>query len=184
MALTYTPAGEIGAKLPAFELPVINGSGQFSNSDLKMDQPTLVMFICNHCPYVKAIEERLIQLGSDYKSKVNVIGICSNDPSDYEEDSFDNLRSRAEEMSYSFSYLHDESQKAARDFGAVCTPDFFLFDSDQSLAYRGRLDDSWKDLTKVQKQELRNAIEQLLSGETKITDQVPSMGCSIKWSGE
>ena len=184
MALTYTPTGEIGSKLPSFELPLINGSGQFSNSDLVSNRPTLVMFICNHCPYVKAIEERLIEIGRDYGEKVNIAAICSNDPTDYDEDSFSNLKARAEEMNYTFSYLHDESQDVAKSFGAVCTPDFFAYDSNQSLAYRGRLDDSWKNPEQVKKQELRQALDILLSGKSDVPDQIPSMGCSIKWSEE
>ncbi len=140
------------------------------------------MFICNHCPYVKAIEDRLIQLGHDLKArKINLIGICSNDEKNYPEDSFENLKKRSIEKKYSFIYLHDKTQEVAKNFGAVCTPDYFVYDKNLKLAYRGRLDDSWKDATAVTKRELYDAV--ICLDENKPIDflETPSMGCSIKW---
>jgi peroxiredoxin len=113
---------------------------------------------------------------------VNVVAICSNDPKDNPDDSFENLKKRAQEKKYPFVYLHDESQAVARQYGAVCTPDFFVYDSKGLLAYRGRLDDSWKDPQKVQKRELFDAVQLLLKNQKAPDKQTPSMGCNIKWS--
>jgi thiol-disulfide isomerase/thioredoxin len=180
MALTYTPAGERGMKCPEFSLPSVDGK-EYQKKDFANGEPFVVMFICNHCPYVKAIEDRLIELGTDLKNeKINVVAICSNDEVSYPEDSFENLRKRFFEKKYSFVYLHDKTQEIAKSFGAVCTPDFFIFDRDQRLAYRGRLDDSWKDPKAVTQRELYQAA--LLLKKNQITEnQISSMGCSIKW---
>jgi peroxiredoxin len=181
MALTYTPQAELGTECPDFQLPAVDGR-TYRLADFKNGKPFVVMFICNHCPYVKAIEDRLIQLGSDLKAQdVNVIAICSNDSSDHQEDNFENLKKRALEKNYSFVYLHDESQFVAQTFGAVCTPDFYVYGGDAKLAYRGRLDDSWKDPSKVQKRELYEAVQNLLKNQTLEGRQIPSMGCNIKW---
>ncbi|NQZ02716.1 MAG: thioredoxin family protein [Bdellovibrionales bacterium] len=177
MALTYTPPGEIGAAMPSIEARGINTD----SFELAHNQPTLVMFICNHCPYVMAIEDRLIELGNEFKSRANIVAVCSNDPADYAEDSYENLKLRSEKKAYPFVYLHDESQDLAKNFGAVCTPDFFLFDSNQKLVYRGRLDDSWKSADKVERRELKHALDLTLAGEALPSEQTPSMGCSIKW---
>jgi thiol-disulfide isomerase/thioredoxin len=181
MALTFTPAPKTDEHCPDFELPGVDGK-IYSKKDFFFGNPVLVMFICNHCPYVKAIEDRLIQLGHELKKQeVPVVAICANDPSENSEDSFENLQKRFYEKKYSFTYLHDSTQKAALDFGAVCTPDYFLYDSSGILRYRGRLDDSWKDPKKVTKRELFDAIQALLSGKSVPEPQTPSMGCSIKW---
>lgn len=181
MSLVYTPEAELGAVCPPFRLPSVTG-GTFDSATLPTNRPFLVMFICNHCPYVKAIEDRLIELGRTFQGKnLPLVAICSNDPADYPEDSFENLGRRAREKNYPFPYLFDETQDVAKAFGAICTPDFFLYDQDGKLAYRGRLDDSWKNPSKVKRHELLNALDRLLAGETPTADQVPSMGCSIKW---
>jgi hypothetical protein len=140
------------------------------------------MFICNHCPYVKAVEDRIIRLAKDYAPRgVQVAGICSNDAETYPDDAFDALAVRWRERGYGFPYLHDESQDVARAFGAVCTPDIFVYDREGRLAYRGRIDDSWKDESKVTTRELAGALDALLAGERPAEKQRPSMGCSIKW---
>lgn len=140
------------------------------------------MFICNHCPYVKAVEERILTLARSFdKNQVAFVAICSNDPNEYPEDSFENLKKRWEEKEYSFPYLHDKSQAVAISFDAVCTPDFFVYDKNRKLAYRGRLDDNWKEPLKVTREDLKHAIEALLKGERPGEQQYPSMGCSIKW---
>lgn len=181
MALTYSPKLELGQKLKNFSLPNVTG-GSFSTDELGEDAVLCVLFICNHCPYVKAIEDRLIALGSHFKdTDVKMVAICSNDPSDYPEDAPEQLKKRALEKSYPFPYLFDETQKVAKDFGAVCTPDIFVFDRSQKLFYRGRLDDSWRDPSKVSQEELKNALELALKDHPAPTAQNPSMGCSIKW---
>lgn len=182
MALTYTPEAQAGLTLPEFHLPATDGTTVSSKDLLSHNQPIVIMFLCNHCPYVQAIEERLVQLGRVFREHAQFAAICSNDPADYPEDSFENLKKRAEELDYPFPYLHDDSQNVAKSFEAVCTPDLYIFDSSGVLAYRGRLDDSWKDASKVTKKELQLALEDILQGkQIPLEEQNPSMGCSIKW---
>lgn len=181
MALTHTPPGELGMKCPDFTLPSVDGKS-YSLQSFSNGLPLVVMFICNHCPYVKAIEDRLIQLGNDLKKEnINVVAICSNDEISYPEDSFESLKKRFFEKNYSFHYLHDKTQEVAKRFGAVCTPDFFVFDQDLKLAYRGRLDDSWKDPQAVTKRDLYEATLLLKKSNQITQNQISSMGCSIKW---
>jgi peroxiredoxin len=183
MALTYTPTAKLGQYCPDFRLPGVDGKS-YQRRDFEGSKALLIMFICNHCPYVKAIEDRLIALGTFMNSKgARIVAICSNDSSKekYSDDSFENLRARAIEKNYSFPYLHDESQEVAKTFAAVCTPDFFLYDSSMQLAYRGRLDDSWKEPSQVQSEELKTAVTDLLEGRKPSTEQKPAMGCNIKW---
>ncbi|KYG67946.1 alkyl hydroperoxide reductase [Bdellovibrio bacteriovorus] len=181
MALTFTPFPDLGNACPEFKLPATDGK-TYSLKDFPTGHPLVVMFICNHCPYVQAIEDRLIQLGQDLKKQnVSVVAICSNDAKSHPEDSFENLKKRAEEKSYPFVYLYDESQEVAHKFGAVCTPDFFVYDKNHKLAYRGRLDDSWKDASKVTKRELYEAVQTLIKDQKVSEEQTASMGCSIKW---
>ncbi len=181
MALTYTPQAELGAQAPDFTLPAVDGK-TYSLKDFVNGQPLVIMFICNHCPYVIAIEDRLIQLGQDLKALgVNVVGISSNDTTEYPEDSFEEMQKKAQTRQYSFPYLFDETQDVARRYGAVCTPDFFVYDKAGKLAYRGRLDDSWKDASKVTKGELFEAVQMMLKNQPLPEKQIPSMGCNIKW---
>lgn len=181
MALVSTPVDELGTVCPDFYLPATDGKS-YSLKNFSQGNPFVVMFICNHCPYVKAIEDRLIELGQDLK-KMNVplVAICANDSANYPDDSFEALKARAELKKYPFPYLQDDSQQVAKLFGAVCTPDFFVYNKKSRLAYRGRLDDSWKDSTKVTQRELLNAVKELLDSDEFPTGQTPSMGCSIKW---
>ncbi len=180
MALTFTPQTEPLA-CPDFRLPAVDGK-TYARADFPKGHVLVVMFICNHCPYVQAIEERLIALGRDLKAQqISVVAICSNDAQSHPEDSFAKLKQRAQEKEYSFVYLHDEDQTVAQAFGAVCTPDFFVFDREHLLAYRGRLDDSWKDAGRVKRRELFEAALLLEQGRTLTGAQTPSMGCSIKW---
>lgn len=181
MALTHTPHPDLGKACPDFTLPAVDGK-TYSLSDFTQGAPLVVMFICNHCPYVKAIEDRLIQLGTDLKERnIPILAICSNNAENYPEDSFENIKARWLEKKYPFPYLYDESQSVAKSFGAVCTPDFFVYDKNLKLAYRGRLDDSWKDPAQVSRRELFEAVLQLHEGKSVPTEQTPSMGCSIKW---
>jgi peroxiredoxin len=169
-----------GTPLPAFQLNDIYGK-VVKHTDINKKDVTVIMFICAHCPYVKAVEERLINLGREFKDKVSFVAICSNDASNYPEDSPKNLKARAEKMGYPFPYLIDESQDVARAFEAVCTPDIFVYDKNRKLAYHGRIDDNWKKAEDVTKEELKEAIEALLKGETPSKTQQPAIGCSIKW---
>jgi peroxiredoxin len=154
----------------------------YSKSDFANPKGFLVMFICNHCPYVKAIEDRLITLGLFLKERnFPVVAVCSNDSKSYSEDSFDNLKKRSYEKNYPFPYLHDESQQMAKNFDAVCTPDFFLFDGNSKLVYRGQLDNSWKDPKAVTQENLKEAVLALIAGTPISAKQESSMGCSIKW---
>lgn len=180
MALTYTPDPSLGMKAPDFSLPGTDGRTH-TLDELRGARAVLIMFICNHCPYVIAVEDRLKALGLKFKDKdVKIVAISSNDASVKPADSFEKMK----EKNYPFPYLFDESQQVARAYGAVCTPDFFLFDHSLSLVYRGRLDDSWKDPALVTRQELSGAIEDLLHDRTPPHEQRPSMGCSIKWKAE
>ncbi len=183
MALTYTPKGEIGAPLPTFQLPAVDGK-TYAGKDFANAHALVVMFICNHCPYVIAIEDRLLNLATRMQAKgAKFLAICSNDASENSEDSFEGLKKRWQDKHYPFPYLHDLNQAVAKAFGAVCTPDFFLYDSDLKLFYRGRLDDSWKNPQKVNRRELEAAIEVCLKKGVLVPEQIPSMGCSIKWTG-
>lgn len=188
MALTFTPLAQESEHLPNFSLTAVDGS-RYSDQHLRGAKASLVMFICNHCPYVKAIESRLIELGHDLKKLgVPVLAISSNDPTEHFEDSFEELKKRAELKGYTFPYLFDESQEVAKKFGAVCTPDFFVYNSEGILSYRGRLDDSWKDESRVTRRELLSAVQKILGGEKDLkkinSESRPSMGCSIKWRHE
>ncbi len=169
------------APCPDFRLPAVDGKTY--GRDQFADAPVLVvMFICNHCPYVRAVEDRLIALARELgPAGARFVGICSNDAASYPDDAFDKLAHRWREKEYGFTYLHDESQAVARAFGAVCTPDIFVYDRARKLAYRGRVDDNWKEPTKVTRRELADAIAALLAGRAPSADQKPSVGCSIKW---
>jgi peroxiredoxin len=179
-----TPPPELGATCPDFRLPAVDGR-TYARDDFVSVPVLVVMFICNHCPYVKAVEGRLIRLGREYVPRgVQLVGICSNDAETYPDDAFDELAARWRERAYGFPYLHDGPQTVARAFGAVCTPDIFVYDRDRRLAYRGRIDDSWKDESKVTRRELAAALDALLEGRKPTIAQRPSMGCSIKWRSE
>ncbi|MGE0525946.1 MAG: thioredoxin family protein [Bdellovibrionales bacterium] len=181
MALTYTPMGELGAPCPDFRLPSVDGK-TVSRDDFAPTKALVIMFICNHCPYVQAIEDRLLLLAREYLMRgVRFVGICANDPTEYPEDAPAALLQRWKEKNYGFPYLIDADQETARRFGAVCTPDLYVYDSEFKLRYRGRLDDSWREPQKVQRQELKEALDALLGARAVNPVQNPSMGCSIKW---
>jgi peroxiredoxin len=181
-----TPPPELGAPCPDFRLPAVDGKS-YAREDFAGKPVLVVMFICNHCPYVKAVEDRLIRLAREFEPQgVQFVAVCSNDAENYPDDAFDSLAARWRERGYGFPYLHDEAQDVAHAFGAVCTPDIFVYDygdkgKDRRLAYRGRVDDSWKDESRVTKRELAEAIEALVAGQRPSREQRPSMGCSIKW---
>ncbi len=182
MAAASPPVCDFGWKAPAFSLPTTDGR-VLALSDIAGPKGTLVMFICNHCPYVLAVLDRMIRDARDLKSLgVGVAAICSNDAKTYPADSFDNMKRLAEERGFSFPYLHDEDQAIAHAYGAVCTPDFFGFNADLELQYRGRLDASGsrpgpQDL----RRDLFEAMREVASTGMGPRDQIRSTGCSIKW---
>ncbi len=181
MALTESRDLSLGTPCPDFRLPSVDGK-TFKRDDFR-DKPVLVvMFICNHCPYVQAIEDRIVALAREYGPRgVQLVGICSNDPTDYPDDRPERLLARWRAKGYGFPYLIDESQDVARAFGAVCTPDIYVFDRERKLAYHGRVDDNWQNPSKVTRRELALALDALLSGKPAAREQVHSIGCSIKW---
>ncbi len=175
------PVCNFGEKAHDFTLPATDGR-TYSLSDLKGPNGTLIVFMCNHCPYVKAVIDRLIRDANDLKALgVTTIAISSNDATAYPADSFDNMRRWAEEKRFPFPYLHDETQEVARAYGAVCTPDFFGYDAGLGLQYRGRLDESKRDQAPNARRELFEAMRQVAETGQGPKEQVPSMGCSIKW---
>jgi len=181
MALTQGADVSLGTPVPYFDLPAVDGK-RYTLENFADRKVLVVMFICNHCPYVMAVEDRIIELQREYAGKsVQLVGICSNDPLDYPEDSFENLRKRWHSRNYGFPYLHDEEQTVAKSFGAVCTPEFFVYGPDRTLAYHGRLDDNWKEPYHVVRRDLKEAVDRLLRDQSVDPNQVPSMGCSIKW---
>jgi peroxiredoxin len=179
MAVESTAAVS-GAPCPDFRLPAVDGK-TYSRDDFAASPVLVVMFICNHCPYVKAVEDRFIELARSHGPRgVAFVGVCSNDAVSYPDDAFDELAARWRHKGYGFPYLHDESQEVARAFAAVCTPDIFVYDRKRELAYHGRIDDSWKDPTKVTRRELAEALDALLAGRAPPPAR-PTLGCSIKW---
>ena len=181
MVLLHSEKRKLGGTAPDFSLKGVDGN-DYSLADFADKKVLAVMFLCNHCPYVQAIEDRLIQLQRHFVGKsVQLVGICSNDPTDYPDDSPENLKKRWLAKDYRFPYLVDESQEVARAYGAVCTPDLYVYDSERKLAYHGRMDDDWQNPGKVKRQDLKEAVEALLAGKRPSQEQMSSMGCSIKW---
>ena len=181
MSLTYSQSPKIGMRCPSFSLESVDEK-VYSLEDFTKSKGLLVMFICNHCPYVQAIEDRYIALAKAFSTNdLQVVGVCSNNWQDYEEDSPQRLFERWQEKSYGFPYLIDENQQVAKAFGAVCTPDLFLFGADRKLYYHGRLDDNWQNRNKVNQQDLKVAVQMLLKNQPPSQNQEPSVGCSIKW---
>jgi peroxiredoxin len=182
MAVTSTMM-PLGTKAPDFELTDTVSGRTVSMTDFADKPSLLVMFICNHCPYVKHVRAELARLGKDYESSdLGIVAISSNDVQEYPSDSPEEMKAEAERYGYVFPYLYDEDQSVAAAYTAMCTPDFFLFDSDRSLVYRGRLDGSRPNTgVPVTGEDLRTAIEATLAGEPVPEEQYPSMGCSIKW---
>ncbi len=183
MALTESNMLELGTKAPAFSLPDTVSGQTISLEDIATDKATVVMFTCNHCPYVIHVNDEIVRLATDYQAKgVGFVAISSNDVENYPQDSPDKMSTLAKEVGYTFPYLYDESQEVARAYDAACTPDFYVFDGELNLYYRGRLDGSrpgnGEPLTGS---DLRAAIDQVLAGEPVPEKQYPSAGCNIKW---
>lgn len=177
------PVCDFGWKAPDFDLPGVDGR-QWSLAQAAGSNGLLVMFICNHCPYVKAIRERLVQdLAVLKELGVNTVAISSNDAVNYPDDSFEKMREMAQEFKFPFPYLYDESQQVAKAYGAVCTPDFFGFNSKMELQYRGRFDSQGRELTPKldAKRDLLDAMTLVAKTGQGPKEQIPSIGCSIKW---
>jgi len=183
MVRMETPVCEFGQSAPEFSLPGTDGKTHTLQST-RGPNGLLVMFICNHCPYVKAVRDRIIRDARELKAHgIHSVAIMSNDPGDYPEDSFDNMKKIAAELQFPFPYLYDETQDIAKQYGAVCTPDFFGYDKDLKLQYRGRLDESRKEPAPNARRDLFEAMRQVAQTGHGPKDQIPSMGCSIKWKG-
>lgn len=184
MAVIQSNMLPLGTKAPEFNLyDTVTGENK-TLSELRSEKATLVMFICNHCPYVKHVNPELVRLANDYKENgISFIAINSNDVISHPEDSPDKMKKVAREQGYPFPYLFDETQEVAKAYKAVCTPDFFLFDGDLNLVYSGRLDESSPGNNKpLNGKDLRHALDKLLKGGTvPEEEQFPSMGCNIKW---
>ncbi|PQJ35996.1 thioredoxin family protein [Salinibacter sp. 10B] len=188
MAVTESTMMELGQEAPSFTLPAANpevddrGDEQRSLEDYADAEALVLVFTCNHCPYAQHVEEAMIDMAREYQENgVQFLAICSNDPENYPEDSFENMAERAAAKDYPFPYLQDESQEVATAYQAACTPDFYVFDSDRTLAYRGRFDDTRPDHGEAHGGDLQEALEELLESGTVNMEQKPSMGCNIKW---
>lgn len=181
MVRMETPVCDFGRPAPGFALPGVDGR-VWTPAECRGPKGLLVMFICNHCPYVKAIRDRIVRDARELRDHgIGSVAIMSNDPTEYPEDSFDNMRRVAEEYAFPFPYLWDESQAVARAYGAVCTPDFFGYNAALELQYRGRLDASRKEAAPEARRDLFEAMKQVALTGHGPREQVPSMGCSIKW---
>jgi len=181
MVRTETPLCDHGAAAIDFSLPGVDGK-HWSLEQCRGANGLLVMFICNHCPYVKSIIDRIVRDCRELQQHgINSVAIMANDPTDYAEDSFDNMIAIAQQMDFPFPYLLDESQQVARSYGAVCTPDFFGYNAALELQYRGRLDASGKQPLNGARRELFEAMSLIASSGKGPREQTPSMGCSIKW---
>ena len=182
MVSLETPVCDFGAPALDFSLPGVDGRN-WSLQDCTGQKGVLVMFICNHCPYVKAVQQRIIRdVRALMPLGINAVAIMSNDPAEYEEDSFENMQRVARELDYPFPYLLDESQAVAKAYGAVCTPDFFGYNADLRLQYRGRLDASRKQTAAEDvPRDLFEAMKLVAETGQGPSEQIPSMGCSIKW---
>jgi peroxiredoxin len=183
MAATASTMLELGTKAPEFALPDVISGKAVSLASFEGKQALLVMFICHHCPFVRHIKSELAQLGRDYSAKgVGIAAISSNDPGVSADDSLAGLQRMATEWEFNFPVCYDETQEAAKSYAAACTPDFYLFDRNRKLVYRGQLDDSRPSNGKpVTGADLRAAIDALLAGQPVSQDQKPSLGCNIKW---
>lgn len=183
MALTASTMLPLGTKAPNFQLPDVVSGEIISLDSFAGKQALLVMFICRHCPFVKHIQTELAQIGKDYaNANVGIVAISANDAANYPDDAPARLKEMAEQLGFTFPLCYDESQETTKAYTAACTPDFFLFNAQQQLVYRGQLDDSRPSNGKpVTGKDLRAAIDAVLASETVASEQIPSIGCNIKW---
>ncbi|MEX0729055.1 MAG: thioredoxin family protein [Planctomycetaceae bacterium] len=182
MVKTASTMLPLGTKLPAFSLPNVDGR-TISNADVSQGKGVLVIFMCNHCPFVVHLRSALAEFAKEYQAKgLAIVGISSNDAGEYPQDGPEAMKAEAKSAGYTFPYLFDETQAAAKAFHAACTPDFFLFDKSLHLVYRGQFDDSRPGNGKpITGADLRKACDQVLAGQSVPAEQKPSIGCNIKW---
>ena len=182
MVSLQTPVCDFGQPAPDFALPGVDGK-TWTRDQCKGENGLLVMFICNHCPYVQAVRDRIVRDARELAAHgIGCVAIMSNDPTDYPEDSFENMKRVAEQYRFPFPYLLDESQEVAKTYGAVCTPDFFGYNASLGLQYRGRLDESRKETApEGVRRDLFEGMKQVATKGEGPSEQIPSMGCSIKW---
>jgi peroxiredoxin len=172
---------KIGAKAIAFDLPGVDGK-RHSLAGFAAQEAVVVVFTCNHCPYARAWEDRLIQIQADYAARgVQLIAINANDAVKYPDDSFPKMIERAAEKGFNFPYLFDESQEVARAYGALRTPEVFVFDKGRALRYQGAVDDNYEEPAAVKTPYLRQALDAVLAGKPAPTPETPAVGCTIKW---
>ena len=172
---------KIGSSAPGFDLPNIDGK-RYSLNSFADKKALIVIFSCNHCPYVQAYEGRIKQIQDDYKDKgVIVVAINSNEDKNYPDDSFENMKKRAADQKFNFLYLRDEDQSVAKAYDATHTPEIFLFDKERKLAFHGKIDDNWQEPNKVQNHYLKNALDELLAGKEISVPETFTIGCTIKW---
>jgi peroxiredoxin len=185
MVAMETPVCDFGWRAPDFALKGVDGRTH-RLGDIAGEKGTLVVFMCNHCPYVKAILDRIVRDAADLKAYgINTVAIMPNDTDAYPDDSFDNMKALAAQKNFPFPYLLDETQQTARAYNAVCTPDFYGFDADLGLQYRGRLDESRRDTApEGAKRDLFEAMKRVAETGRGPDTQIPSIGCSIKWRNE
>ncbi len=183
MVMTESTMLALGTQAPGFSLPDVVSDKNVSLTDLSGSKALLVIFMCNHCPFVVHIAKGLAQFGRDYQDRgLAIVGINSNDVANYPADAPDKMKQEVEVRCYTFPYLYDESQEVAKAYTAACTPDFFLFDENQQLVYRGQFDESRPESGKpVTGLDLRHACDAVLAGQSVTSDQKPSIGCNIKW---
>lgn len=181
MTAEHSTMVPLGTPVPNFTLPSTDNK-TYSLESFKDKKVLVVIFMCNHCPYVKAVLRRLINLQNDYaEQSVQLVGINVNDLEKYPEDSPAHMKKLAERKQLPFPYLFDASQESAKAYNAVCTPDIYVYGEERTLLYRGRVDDNWQHPDQITRHDLKDAIEAILAGQEVNPDQVSSMGCSIKW---
>jgi peroxiredoxin len=174
----------IGSKIPSFSLPGVDGK-EYSLDSFADKKALVVIFSCNHCPYVQAYEDRMVAIQRDYQDKgISLVAINSNETKNYPTDSFEHMVTRAKEKNFNFPYLRDETQEIADAFGADRTPHLFVFNQNRELAYIGAIDDNWKEPNQVKKQYLRDALDALLEGREIAEPETYAIGCTIKWESE
>ena len=182
MVKTASTMLALGTAAPEFELQDVVSGDTVSLADFSDRQALLLMFICQHCPFVKHVQDELARIGQDYDQQLGIVAISANDVANYPDDSPEKLKQMAQELNFNFPVCYDESQEVSKAYTAACTPDFFLFDAAGKLAYRGQLDDSRPSTNiPVTGKDLRQAIDALLQGKKVDFEQKPSIGCNIKW---
>lgn len=181
MAVENSTMVPLGTPAPDFNLPGTDGK-TYSLMNFGDKKVLVIIFMCNHCPYVKAVLRRLINLQNDYvEQSVQLVGINANDAEKYPDDSPESMKELAEKKQLPFPYLYDETQESAKAYNAVCTPDIYVYGIERTLKYRGRIDDNWQHPDEITRHDLKDAIEAILADQPVNDDQVSSMGCSIKW---